>query len=100
MKRHRKGGSSSKRFARRTEGQRKEFLRRVAGHIEEEFKGYILEGLFFGGNRLILKPLLQECPYLGARAGLVSSRIINVRYADREALLGSIGEINKHLAFV
>jgi hypothetical protein len=63
-KRHRKGGRSEKRFARRTEEQKKDFLRRVANRIEERFRGYRPELILFGGNRLILRPLLEECSYL------------------------------------
>lgn len=98
-RRHRKGGRSEKRFARRTEEQKKDFLRKVANRIEERFKGYPLEQIFFGGNRLILKPLLQECPYLGSEVDRISNRFLNVRYADREALFGSLEGVNKSLVF-
>jgi len=98
-KRHRKGGRSEKRFARRTEEQKEDFLRKVANRIEERFKSYALEQIFFGGNRLILKPLLQECPYLRSQVDRISKRLLNVRYADREALLGSLEDVNKSLVF-
>ncbi|MFC1919468.1 Vms1/Ankzf1 family peptidyl-tRNA hydrolase [Chloroflexota bacterium] len=94
-KRHKKGGSSQKRFARRTEKQKQDFLRRVSNRIEEKFKGHRPEYLFFGGNRLILKPLLQECIYLQPQADLISKRFINVRYANSASLIGSLEEINK-----
>ena len=92
---HRKGGSSQKRFARRTEEQKKDFLRRVSGHIEEKLQHHELEQIFFGGNRLILKPLCDECHNLSLSQ--ISPRLLNVRYADREALLGSLDEINKSI---
>lgn len=98
-KRHRKGGSSQKRFARRTEEQKKDFLRRVANRIEERFGGYRPEQIFFGGNRLILKPLLEECSYLRSEAQHISKRFLNVRYADGEALLTSVKDVNKSLVF-
>lgn len=98
-KRHRKGGRSEKRFARRTEEQKEDFLRKVANRIEERFKSYALEQIFFGGNRLILKPLLQECPCLRSQVDRISKRLLNVRYADREALLGSLEDVNKSLVF-
>lgn len=98
-KRHRKGGRSEKRFARRTEEQKKDFLRRVANRIEERFKGYCPEQIFFGGNRLILKPLLEESPYLKAEVRRISKRFLHVRYADKEALLGSAEDVNKSLIF-
>ena len=98
-KRHRKGGRSEKRFARRTEEQKKEFLRRVSNRVEEKFSGYNLEHVFFGGNRLILKPLIEECPRLRNEAQHISGRHLNVRYADRDALLGSLDEIYKSVVF-
>ncbi len=98
-KRHKKGGRSQKRFARRTEEQKKDFLRRVGNHIEERFGSYLPDFIFFGGNRLILKPLIQESRYLQARTDRISPRILDVRYADREALSGSPAEINRSLVF-
>lgn len=98
-KRHKKGGRSQKRFARRTEEQKKDFLRRVGNHIQERFGGYLPDRIFFGGNRLILKPLIQESRYLQTRADIISPRILNVRYANREALVGSLADINKSLVF-
>jgi hypothetical protein len=98
-KEHKKGGRSQKRFARRTEEQKKDFLRRVSNRIEERFGNFLPDRIFFGGNRLILKPLIQESRYLQTRTDKISTRILNVRYADREALAGSLGEINKSLVF-
>jgi len=98
-KRHKKGGWSQKRFARRTEEQKKDFLRRVGNRIEERFGGYRPDYIFFGGNRLILKPLIQESRYLQARTDIISPRVLDVRYADREALAGSLNEINSSLVF-
>jgi len=96
-KEHRKGGRSEKRFARRTEEQKKDFLRRVSTRIEERFGGFALDHIFFGGNKLISKPLLRECRYLQSKALMVSPRVLDVRYADREALANSLAEITKSL---
>jgi hypothetical protein len=98
-KKHKKGGSSQKRFARRTEEQKNEFLRRAANRIEETLQGYRLEHLFFGGNRLILKPLLEESAYLRSYAQQISLRHLPLRYADREALLSSFEHANESLVF-
>ena len=98
-KRHRKGGRSEKRFARRTVEQKNDFLRKVANRVEERFRGHSVEQFFFGGNRLILKPLLQECPYLESQVSRMSKRVLPVRYADREALLQSIEDANKSVVF-
>ena len=98
-KKHSKGGRSQKRFARRTEEQKKDFLRRVGNRIEERFGSFAPDYIFFGGNRLILNPLIQESKYLQTRVGKISPRILPVRYADREALANSLAEINKSLVF-
>lgn len=98
-KRHRKGGRSEKRFARRTEEQKKEFLRRVANRIEERFRGYRPEQILFGGNRLILKLLIDESSYLKSEVQQISKRFFNVRSANQEALLKSLEDVNRSLLF-
>jgi peptide subunit release factor 1 (eRF1) len=98
-KKHKKGGSSQKRFARRTEEQKNEFLKRAARHIEETLRGHRLEHLFFGGNQLILKPLLEENAYLRSYAPQIEARHLPVRYADREALLSSFEHAKESLVF-
>ena len=98
-KRHRKGGRSEKRFARRTEEQKKEFLRRVANRIEERFGGYRPEQILFGGNRLILKQLIDESSYLKSEVQQISKRFFNVRFANGEALVKSMEDVNRSLLF-
>jgi len=98
-KAHRKGGRSEKRFARRTEEQKKNFLRKVSHRIEEGFKNYNLDYIFFGGNRLIHKLLPKECRYLELEAHKFSGRVLDIRYADKEALNHSLEVIMKSLVF-
>ena len=98
-KKTKKGGSSQKRFARRTVEQKNHFLRKVANHIEEVFKGHAPENIFYGGNRLIFKPLLRECRYLEDQVNKISSRTINLRYADKEVMLKSLQDVNGSLVF-
>jgi hypothetical protein len=98
-KKHKKGGRSQRRFARRTEEQKKDFLRRVSNRIEERFGSFAPDYIFFGGNRLILSPLIGECRYLQTKASRISPRTLDVRYADREALVSSLAEIIKSLVF-
>jgi len=98
-KEHRKGGRSEKRFARRTEEQKKDFLRKVSNRIEREFENYTLDYIFLGGNRLIRTPLLRECKYLQKEAQKISQRVLNLRYADREVWTHSLKEITNPLVF-
>jgi len=96
-KEHRKGGRSEKRFARRTEEQKKDFLRKVSSRIEEQFKNCALDYIFLGGNRLIRAPLLRECKYLQREAQKISRRSVNLRYADKEALNNTLREIKSSI---
>jgi len=98
-KEHKKGGSSQKRFARRTEEQKRDFLRKVSNRIEERFKNHTLDYISFGGNKLISKPLLTECKHLELESGKILGRILNVRYANKETLDHSLAEITKSLVF-
>lgn len=98
-KEHRKGGRSEKRFARRTEEQKKDFLRKVSNRIKEEFENYALDYIFLGGNRLIRTPLLRECKYLQREAQKISQRVLNLRYADKEALNHTLRDITSSLIF-
>ncbi len=98
-KEHKKGGRSQKRFARRTEEQKKNFLRKVSNRIEERFRSRALDYIFFGGNRLISKPLLKECKYLELQNAKISARLVNVKHANKEALDHSLEEITKSLLF-
>jgi hypothetical protein len=59
-----KKGRGTKRFAHRTEAQKKDYLRKVSNRIEEEFENYTLDHIFFGGNNLIRTTLLREYKYL------------------------------------
>ena len=98
-KEHRKGGRSEKRFARRTEEQKKDFLRKVSNRIEQEFVNYTLDYIFLGGNRLIRTPLLRECKYLQKEAQKISQRILNLRYTDKEVWTHSLKEITSSVVF-
>ena len=96
---HKKGGRSQKRFARRTEEQRKDFLRKVSHKIEEILGKYPLDYIFFGGNRLIRKPLWQECRYLQSQADKIRGRVLDIRFVNRKSLNNSLSEITKSLVF-
>ena len=98
-KQHRKGGRSEKRFARRTEEQKKDFLRRVANRVDETFAGYRLEQLLFGGNRLILKPLAEESSYLRSQPQGISKRFLDVRSADRNTLGRALQDAYRSVVF-
>jgi hypothetical protein len=98
-KEHRKGGRSEKRFACGTEEQKRNFLRKVSNRIEKGVEYCTLDYIFWGGNRLICAPLIRECKYFQREAQKISQRVLNLRYADKEALNHSLREITNSLVF-
>jgi peptide subunit release factor 1 (eRF1) len=96
---HRKGEEVKKRFAHRTEEQKKDFLRKVSNKIEEEFKTYKLDYIFFGGNRLIRTPFLGKCKYCQRETQKIPRRTLNLGHAHKETLNHSPKEITSPLVF-
>lgn len=97
---HKKGGSSSARFARRTEEQRKEFLKRVGRHIDEQLlDAQRVDHIYFGGNRLILRPLMEDSRFLRQHATLISPRTLLVKRATRDTLDGAHKEAQSGVLF-
>lgn len=64
--RHRKGGSSQRRFERHREKQVDVFLERVCGHARQQIGPYIkqLDYFVFGGAWTTFATLRKECPFL------------------------------------
>lgn len=97
---HKKGGSSQARFARRTEEQRKEFLKRVGRHIDEQLlEAQRVDHIYFGGNRLILRPLMEDSRFLRQHTALISPRTLLVKKATRDALDGALKEAHSGMLF-
>jgi len=96
---HKKGGSSQARFARRTENQRSEFLRRVGGHIDEQLGQERVDHIFFGGNRLVITPLSQESRFLRDHAALLSPRTILVKRASLDTREGALMDAYSSMVF-
>lgn len=64
--RHRKGGSSQRRFERRREKQVEVFLERVCGHAEQQLAPHVsdIEHLVYGGAWTTIMALQKTCPFL------------------------------------
>ena len=64
--RHRKGGSSQRRFERRRENQARDFLGRVCGHARQQLEPYAkdLDYLVYGGAWTTIQSLKKQCPFL------------------------------------
>ena len=96
---HKKGGSSSSRFARRTEEQRREFLKRAGNRIDERFGDETVDYVFFGGNRLILRPLAGHSRFVKKSAPVLSPRILDVKRAKLDTLDGALAEVYSSVLF-
>lgn len=94
-----KGGSSQARYQRRTQGQRAEFLRRAGGHIDDVFGEEEVDHLFFGGNRLILRPLTEECDFVRRHLPVLSPRTLLVKKATLSSLDGALGQAYSSVCF-
>ena len=64
--RHRKGGSSQRRFERRREEQMHAFLERTCTHVRQQLGPHApsLDYLVYGGSRTAISSLQKQCPFL------------------------------------
>ena len=88
--RHRKGGSSSGRFARRREGQARAALQQAAGVAARVLLDRPLDALVLGGDRRALDTVLAD-PRLAPLRPLASDRVLDVP-DPRLAVLRSMPE--------
>ena len=86
--RHKKGGSSSGRFARRREEQARELMDKASQTLQEQMEAYQgpLDHLLLGGDRLTLLAFEKRCPYLERLESIRLSRVLNVGRPNLEAL--------------
>ena len=86
--RHKKGGSSSGRFARRREGQARALMDKAAETFQQQAEAYegAFDHLLFGGDRLTLLAFQKRCPYLERLEGIRLPRILNVDDPKLETL--------------
>ncbi len=86
--RHKKGGSSSGRFARRREGQARELMDKAAEVFQEQAEAYggPFDHLVLGGDRMTLLAFQKRCPYLEKLESIRLPRILNVDEPRLETL--------------
>ena len=86
--RHKKGGSSSGRFARRREGQARALMDKAAETFQQQAEAYegAFDHLLLGGDRLTLLAFQKRCPYLERLEGIRLPRILNVDDPKLETL--------------
>ena len=86
--RHKKGGSSSGRFARRREGQARALMDKAADTFQQQAEAYdgAFDHLLLGGDRLTLLAFQKRCPYLERLESIRLPRILNVDDPKLETL--------------
>ena len=86
--RHKKGGSSAGRFARRREGQARALMDKAAETFQEQAETYdgAFDHLLLGGDRLTLLAFQKRCPYLQRLESIRLPRILNIDDPKLETL--------------
>ena len=86
--RHKKGGSSSGRFARRREEQARSLMDKAAQTLQEQAEAWEgpLDHLLLGGDRHTLLAFEKRCAYLERLESIRLPRVLNVDRPNLEAL--------------
>jgi len=93
--RHRKGGSSQRRFERGREKQIESFFARVCSRVREHLEPYIgqLDYVVYGGERHTLLSFRKQCRFLGAIDDRILTSSVNVREPKQATLEAAIDEV-------
>jgi peptide subunit release factor 1 (eRF1) len=86
--RHKKGGSSQKRFARIREGQIRRIYDRTCQAVRAQFEPVArqIDYVVLGGEGLTLNGFLRVCPHMEQFQGRILGRRLNVRDPKRDTL--------------
>jgi hypothetical protein len=98
--RHKAGGWSQQRFARRREGQARQLFDRVCEVAREQFEaaeqaGARLDYVLLGGDRHTLRQFRERCPWLERYGERVLGRVLAVDQPNHKALEGITTEVWK-----
>ena len=93
--RHKKGGSSQHRFARRREKEIEYFLTRVCGRVQERIEPFVkqIEYVVYGGERHTLLAFRKSCEFLQTFDNKVLASRLNVREPKQATLETAIAEV-------
>lgn len=93
--RHRKGGSSQRRFERRRENQARDFLGRACGHARQQLEPHASEisYLVYGGARTTIQSLKKQCPFLNRFEERTLPPLLNIPRPRRAVLEAAITDI-------
>ncbi|MGQ9571906.1 MAG: acVLRF1 family peptidyl-tRNA hydrolase [Dehalococcoidia bacterium] len=100
--RHKAGGRSQRRFARRREEQIRELFDKACTVVATKFAPYEgqLDYVFLGGDRLTLRAFLKRCEYLQRLADKTMARVLNVPEPRYETLRNAPSLIWKTRVFM
>jgi len=93
--RHKKGGSSQRRFERGREKQIEYFFERVCTRTRDRLAQYLgeIEHVFYGGERHTVREFRRQCRFVTALDDRVSARLLNVREPRQATLEAAIEEV-------
>jgi len=93
--RHKKGGSSQRRFERRREEQMHAFLKRVCGHIQHQLEPHTasVDYLVYGGSRTAILSLQKQCPFLQQFEGRTLPPLLNIPPPRRKVLESAVADV-------
>ncbi|MDY6892951.1 MAG: Vms1/Ankzf1 family peptidyl-tRNA hydrolase [Chloroflexota bacterium] len=93
--RHKKGGSSQRRFERGREKQIEYFFDRVCGHVREHLEPFIqqLDHVVYGGERHTLLSFRKQCQFLTAIDDRSAGKLLNIREPRQSTLEAAISEV-------
>ncbi len=90
--RHKKGGSSQRRFERHREAQMHHFLERVCGHTRQQLEAHGAEPdyVVYGGAWTTILALKKQCPLLGRFEGRTLPPLLEIAQPRRSVLESAI----------
>lgn len=92
--RHKKGGSSSGRFARHREKQAETFFSRVCAHLRDKIEPDLagLDFVIYGGEKHTVSSFRKQCSFTGQLDGRTLDYLLNVREPKQASLEAAIGD--------
>ena len=92
--RHKKGGSSQRRFERHREKQIEGFFTRICAHVRERLEPHIqeLDYVVYGGERNTVLSFRKQCQFLELVDDRTRETLLNVREPRQATLETGIGE--------
>ncbi len=93
--RHKKGGSSSRRFERHREKQMESFFQRVCIRVQERLEPYLkqLDYICYGGERITINSFCRKCDYLKILDDRTLKTLLNVREPKQMTLEAVIKDV-------